>query len=216
MPAHHPAEAQLLDYAAGAASEPAGLLVATHLSLCPECRQRIAEFEAIGGALIEDLPATPTRGVDAVLARLDEPEPAGVAPTAADVDTATRQVVPPPLRAYLGASLGDLAWRRVGRGLTLHDLPLDRPGFKTQLLRIRAGAAIPRHGHRGLESVLVLDGGYSDENGHYGRGDVGVSDAAIVHRPVADADGDCLCLSVVEGGLRFAGLLGRLLGLFAR
>jgi len=217
MPDHHPPEDQLLDYAAGSLGEPAGLIVATHLALCPACRRQVRALEAIGGALLDSLPAAraDADGLARVLARLDEPEPAA-APDDAPLDEATRRLVPAPLRDYLGASLQDLPWHRVARGLDAYDLPFDRPGFTTRLLRIRAGAAIPRHGHRGVESVLVLDGGFTDERGHYARGDIGISDSRVVHRPVGDPDGDCLCLAVVEGRLRFAGLLGRLLGWFTR
>ena len=218
MPHHHPPEDQLLDYAAGSLGEPAGLVVATHLALCPACRRQVRALEAIGGALLDSLPVARAdeAGLARVLARLDESEPIATPPAAASLDDATRRLVPMPLRDHLGASLQDLPWRRLARGLDAHDLPCDRPGFTTRLLRIRAGAAIPRHGHRGVESVLVLDGGFTDERGHYARGDLGISDARIVHRPVADLDGDCLCLTVVEGRLRFAGLLGRLLALFTR
>jgi putative transcriptional regulator len=64
--------------------------------------------------------------------------------------------------------------------------------------------------------VLVLDGGFSDETGRYARGDLALSDDTITHRPVADPDHDCLCLVVVEGGVRFAGAFGPLLNLFVR
>jgi len=219
VPGHHPPEDQLLDYAAGSLGEPAGLIVATHLALCPSCRRQVGALEAIGGALLDRLPAgrADPDGLTRLLARLDEPAPPEPAtPGLATLDEATRRLVPEPLRHHLAASLADLPWRRVTRGLDAYDLPLDRPGFRTRLLRIRAGAAIPRHGHGGVESVLVLEGGFTDERGHYGRGDLGISDSGIVHRPVADLDGDCLCLIVIEGRLRFAGLLGRLLGLFTR
>jgi putative transcriptional regulator len=217
MPAHHPPEDLLLDYAAGSVAEPAALVVATHLALCPACRRRVRGLEAIGGALLEDLPAAEPARASAgatLLARLDEPEPA--APVAPALDAETRRLVPAPLCAYLGTSLKDLAWRRLTRGLAVHDLEPARAGFQTRLLRVRPGAALPRHSHGGIESVLVLDGGFRDEHGHYARGDLAMSDARVVHRPVADPDGDCLCLVVIEGGVRFAGPLGRVLNLFTR
>ena len=46
---HHPSEALLLDYALGSLAEGWSLAVATHLSLCPMCRQQVAEMEALGG-----------------------------------------------------------------------------------------------------------------------------------------------------------------------
>jgi len=45
------------------------------------------------------------------------------------------------------------------------------------LLRYAPGAAVPLHRHDGLESVLVLDGAQSDQNGRYGAGSL------ILNRP---------------------------------
>jgi putative transcriptional regulator len=67
-----------------------------------------------------------------------------------------------------------------------------------------------------MEMLLVLKGGFSDEHGHYVRGDVCLSDEAVEHRPVADPDGECLCLAVTRGPVRFKGLLGFVLKPFLR
>jgi putative transcriptional regulator len=40
----------------------------------------------------------------------------------------------------------------------------------------------------------VLAGGYSSSQGSFQRGDVEYADGEIQHQPVADADGDCVCL----------------------
>ncbi|HUA52080.1 MAG TPA: ChrR family anti-sigma-E factor [Candidatus Sulfotelmatobacter sp.] len=221
MPAHHPSEALLLDYAAGDLREPTGLVVATHLALCPECRRHVRLLEAVGGALletlpVEDLPAEASARDAAALLAHAAASDGGAAGPPPRFDAETCRLVPEPLRSHLGVNLKDIAWRKVARGLDTHELAPAANGFRTRLLRIGPGAAIPRHGHGGSESVLVLGGGFSDEHGHYARGDLALSDAETVHRPVADPDGDCLCLIVVEGGVRFAGALGRLLNLFAR
>jgi len=52
---HHPSEELLFDYASGAISEAWGLSVATHLAFCSECRDKVAEIEAIGGCLLDGL-----------------------------------------------------------------------------------------------------------------------------------------------------------------
>jgi putative transcriptional regulator len=83
-------------------------------------------------------------------------------------------------------------------------------------LRIKAGRSIPSHTHRGPEVTLVLDGGFSDQRGHYSRGDVCVADDTVEHRPVADPDGECLCLALSGGPIRFKGWLGSLLAPFMR
>ena len=67
----------LLKYAAGTLDEASGLLVATHLALCPHCRARNRAADALGGALLDSLEAAPLpdSAMDAVLARLrDEPQ----------------------------------------------------------------------------------------------------------------------------------------------
>ena len=88
--------------------------------------------------------------------------------------------------------------------------------FTTRLLRVAPGAALPHHTHVGSELALVLQGGFGDVNGHYLRGDVSEADSAVDHRPVADADEDCLCLIVTDAPLRLTGWLGRLMNPFIR
>lgn len=221
QPHHHPTEAMLLDYAAGSQSEAAAMLVATHLTLCPDCRRAVRALDAVGGALLEAAPVASATGtppiLERMLARLDEPAPAEEQPAAsAPASQPGATLLPAPLRAYLPDGLDAIRWRSVTAGLDVHDLPVRRPGVTARLMRIRRGQAMPRHTHGGTEQVLVLAGGFHDERGHYVRGDVALADRTCVHRPVADDDGDCLCLAVVEGRLKLTGPVGRLLNLFLR
>ena len=59
---HHPSEALLLDYASGALGEGWSIAIATHLALCPTCRQVVRDMEAIGAALMEGLKPAPLSG----------------------------------------------------------------------------------------------------------------------------------------------------------
>ncbi|MCH2395000.1 ChrR family anti-sigma-E factor [Oceanibaculum sp.] len=215
----HVSEEHLMDYAAGTASEPVSLLVATHLALCPECRAKVADYERIGGAMLADSqPADLTdAALDAVLARLDE-EPADLPAhkPAVRYDEQTRRVLPEPLRSYLGDNLGALPWRNVTRSLQEIELPIGDSGYRTRLLRIKAGQAMPEHTHGGSEMTLVLAGGFSDDTGHYGRGDVSIADDELVHTPVADAGEDCICLAVTDAPLKLTGPVGRIINLFMR
>jgi putative transcriptional regulator len=213
-PTHHPRQERLLDYASGSLAEPMALLVATHLALCPLCRRALAELEAVGGALLEELPPEPVAddSLARLLARIDRPAPPEVVAPA--TPTATELVLPRPLRDYVG-SLDQIGWRHFG--------PLSEarllPGFDkltTRLLRVRPGTALPHHTHVGAELTLVLQGGFSDLTGHYLRGDVCDVDGGVDHRPVADQDELCVCLVVTDAPLRLTGWLGRLLNPFIR
>ena len=74
-----------------------------------------------------------------------------------------------------------------------------RGGGTLRLLRVRPGAAIPRHAHRGAELTLVLEGAFADETGRYGPGDLAEAEAEVSHRPVAEGPADCVCLVAAEG-----------------
>ena len=79
-----------------------------------------------------------------------------------------------------------------------------------RLLYIPAGAAMPDHGHRGMELTLVLRGAFTDEDDRFGPGDVEVADEELNHTPVADIGEDCICLAATDAPLRFNSWLPRL------
>ena len=196
---HHPSEALLLDYALGSLAEGWSLAVAAHLSLCPMCRQQVAEMEALGGALMDDCP--PAIAGDAlwqrVAARMDALEGA-------------REVAAAPLRDYTGGDADNLAWRRLGLGAEQVVLKTRQPGTSARLLRIAPGQRVPAHGHAGLEVTVVLSGAFSDETGRYGRGDFQELDGEIEHQPWVDGGEPCICLAVTDAPLRFKSLAAKL------
>jgi putative transcriptional regulator len=205
----------LLDYAAGTAPEPVAVLVATHVALNPDSRAVLNRLETAGGALLEGIVPTPVgdNALERVLAQLGPQEAAKPNPAA----PAIRTTIPAPLRSYIPGDIRALPWRALAWGLSEAILPCTgETPHKLSLLHIGAGKAFPRHTHRGPELVMVLEGGFTDEQGHYVRGDVCAADEAVEHRPVADPDGDCLCLAVTRGPIRYKGLLGLILNPFLR
>lgn len=225
MPIHHLPEEMLLDHAAGSLPEPVALFVATHLALCPACREAEARLEAVGGALLDEIDPEPIEGggVDALFARIEATaakpnmtaEPETATASAGAVSSDNTPMLPRPLRDYVANGIETLNWRRRG-ALSEARLFQGTRGGTVKLLRIRAGAMMPTHTHRSSELTLVLDGGYSDESGHYLRGDVSVADEQVTHRPRADDDGDCLCLTVSETPVWLTGPLSRFLNPFLR
>lgn len=226
-PQHHPGDELLLAYASGNLAEAASLAVATHLALCPRCRHEVHRLEAMGGALLEEMPAAPV-GDDLlarIMAQLDAPAPVAPRPLPANTDTADaaaapgRPLLPQPLRGYVGGDLSGLSWRRVMRGVEEAEVrcgPGDASGAKVRLLRIKGGMAMPQHTHGGSELTLVLAGGFTDAMDHYLRGDFAETDNSVDHQPVADAGEDCICLTVTDAPLRLTGTLGRLLNPFIK
>ncbi|TFL20310.1 transcriptional regulator [Jannaschia formosa] len=201
----------LIGYAAGLLPEAYDLMVATAVSLDDDARARLEGFEAMGGALLQEVEVAPLRddSFDAVMARING---AGRADTVhGDVKTPRpNAVLPQPLREALGGDVDTLRWRGVGMGVKQIVLA-DSDGEATaRLLSIPGGQAMPDHGHVGTEITLVLKGAFLDGDRRYARGDVEVADDAVEHMPVADIGEDCICLVVTDAPLRFNKLIPRI------
>ncbi len=211
---HHISDELLLDYASGTLAEGWSIAVATHLALCPSCRDRLSFMEHAGGELLEavEIERAPseTDSWQAMKSRLaaekDKPAPK-VKPRIASAEDA---VLPEPLRSYLGADVDGLKWRALGRGA--YHIPIKTGDTESQvrLLKIPAGKPVPEHSHGGRELTLVLKGAFTDGSTVFRRGDLEEADETLTHQPVATPDEDCICLAVTDAPLKFKSLIVRL------
>ena len=195
-----------MGYAAGQLPEAFSLVVATHVSMCDECRARAASFDAVGGALLEETEEI-ALGEDPLVRVLERIEGLPEATRAKPLKRAG--VFPAPLADYVGGDLSAVRWRRVGGGVKQAILPTGKDAT-ARLLFIPAGTAVPDHGHRGMELTLVLQGAFADENDQFGRGDIEIAGEELEHTPVALSGQDCICLAATDAPLRFRGLIPRL------
>lgn len=203
----------LADYASGALSPGLSLLVASHLTYSPESRRRVAELEAVGGALLaaERPEGLSGPSLDSVLARLDAPAPA---PRPKLAEPAGEPILPAPLREVVGNDVSRLGWKFRLPGLAECEIK-GFEGEEVSLLRARPGAPLFTHTHTGLEATLVLTGLMEDRGTIYGRGDVTLATEADDHRPRIVGNEVCICLVVMSGNLRFTGPFSRALNLLA-
>jgi putative transcriptional regulator len=204
---HHVNDDLLVSYAAGALSEGWGIAVATHLALCPACRQRSSAAEALGGSMLESLDgeALDAKSWDAVRARLTD------APTQARPRlSATPATLPLPLRDYVGSDLDGVRWQMLGKGASQLRIRTADRSTQVRLLRIPAGKPVPEHTHGGRELTLVLSGAFHDGATVFARGDIEDADASLTHTPTATPEADCICLAVTDAPLRFSSWIVRL------
>lgn len=204
---HHIGDDLLLSYAAGNLAEGWSLAIATHLALCPSCRERLAVAEAAGGELLESIAPEPAGGESwaAVKSRL------GTAPAPTRGPRPASAILPEPLRSYVGGDIDAIRWKALGtRAAQLRIRTGDRE-TQVRLLRIPAGKPVPEHGHRGRELTVVLTGAFHDGETLFARGDVEDADPDIEHVPTATPDADCICLAVTDAPLRFKSWLVRAL-----
>ena len=211
---HHLTDEILMGYSAGTLPEAFNLMVATHVSLCDACRAQLAACDAVGGVLLDehDIPNTQMQpdSFAATMAMIEQSAPI----------TKTRaakkpSVLPTPLQDYIGGDLSEVKWRPIGMGVKQAILPTSKQA-SARLLMIPAGAAMPDHGHHGLEMTMVLQGAFQDDDGYFARGDVDIADSDLEHTPMADIHEDCICLAVSDAPLRFKGILPRIMQSFIR
>jgi putative transcriptional regulator len=210
---HHLSDPLLMAYSAGQLPEAFSLVVATHVSLCDDCRARLLAFDAIGGALIEDADQARMAedSFEATMARitgLPQAEPFRAS-------RIMGCVFPAPLRDYVGGDLAAVHWRPVGMGVRQAILKTDT-GATARLLHIPAGQAVPDHGHRGMELTLVLQGAFRDTEDRFGPGDIEIATEDLEHTPVAEPGADCICLVATDAPLRFNRLIPRIAQPFLR
>lgn len=199
---HHVPEPMLVAYAAGSLGYAFELVIASHVSLCDECRARLVALETVGGAVLDSSgEAALSPGLRAgVMDRLDE-APAPI------IRYRRMGVYPGPVMAALEGRAP--RWRALGLGVRQTILHEGDDG-SVRLLHIPPEQAVPEHGHGGLELTLVLQGSFHDETGAFGVGDLEVADGEVAHMPVAGSGAPCICLAATDAPLRFKTLLPRL------
>lgn len=210
----HPSNDLLAEYATGGLGESWCLVIASHLALCPHCRDEAAALDAIGGVALSELPVAPmsNSALDGALAALET----------TDQDTGqngqkrvTHGIFPSPLWDYVGGDLDTVRWRSIGGRVRQCILPT-QDNATARLLTIPPGAIVPEHAHTGQEMTLVLQGSVVDGDAVYQRGDVQQADAELTHTPAAGLGEVCICLLVTDGPLKFTGLVPKLAARFAR
>ncbi len=193
-------------YSAGTLPEAFNLVVATHISLCDDCRARLESFDSVGGTLLNDVSSIDVSDtcLNETLARI-----AAAPQDAGRKSPARGGVFPEPLRDYVGGDLESVKWKKLGGGVSQYLLDTSRDA-SVRLLHIPAGMAVPDHGHHGTELTLVLKGAFIDGDDRFGRGDIELADEHVDHTPVADLGEDCICLAATDARLKFKGLIPRI------
>jgi putative transcriptional regulator len=195
-PLHHPADAILADYASGALRPGFAVVVSAHLESCPHCRSSLRGLEALGGALIADLPESEMslEALDRVMAGIERP-----------VDAAPEPAAKPAVeRIPFGREL----W--IGPGMGLRKAKM-KDGDLLYQLRLPAGLGTIPHGHQGAEYTVVLKGAFKDGGTRFGPGDFVEMDQEVEHALRVTDEGECICIIVSEKPMRVNTLMGRII-----
>ncbi|MGZ9811495.1 ChrR family anti-sigma-E factor [Pseudoroseicyclus sp. H15] len=207
---HHLPDDILAAYAGGSLGYAYELVVASHVSLCDECRARLGAHEAAGGAVLEEVGAT------AISPELRSRLFAALKQDELEMPQSSWKRSGPLPAPVVEALNGEAPrWRSLGGGAKQCIID-DGEAGSVRLLSIAPGAAMPEHGHGGLELTLVLQGAYSDAEGRFGPGDVAVETEDDGHQPIAEPGETCICLAAADAPLRFRRMVPRLAQRFFR
>lgn len=183
----------LTAYAMGRLGSGLNLLAATHVALRPSAQTAVREVEMLSGVMMERAAAAPmrdtalTQALEAIDDLDDAPPPLAPAPSS-------------PLSAAIDGRLDALSWRTRMPGMMEVRLGEAEDGA-VKLVRFRAGRLTPKHTHAGAETTLVLQGSYTDGTGRYDVGDIQFANGDMEHQPHAGDECDCVCLTVLAGGV---------------
>ncbi|ALG52601.1 transcriptional regulator [Vibrio parahaemolyticus] len=212
----HPDNNLLEAYASGSIDAVSGLVVATHLETCSKCRAYVNQVEASQANTVSKSPSEYSPEFDDMFNDIINAEPVNdnvVIQDTAFVNVAGKSFELPKTLVRFSDLVG--SWRSYGGKVFSAQIDLGEDA-RVSLMYIGENVQIPQHTHRGLESTLVLHGGFSDEDGQYEEGDLMVRDASVKHSPFTQEGEDCLCLTVLTEPMIFTQGVARIFNLFGK
>jgi putative transcriptional regulator len=198
-PTFHPAEELLFQHAGGALPLARRVMLESHLAFCPECRTAAAELSRPGGQHLRSLaaeaaaPAALWQKIAAKVAR----------EMAAPRNLLEDTPLPAAARAELPPFYQPLEWGELpGAPAKLTLLVADREAeLELYLINNPPETTFPYHRHLGSEDLLILQGGLTDQYGHYQAGDLQQYEKGSSHEPLIDAGITCWAITCVKGGV---------------
>jgi anti-sigma factor ChrR (cupin superfamily) len=176
----------MLDYAAGLLPPAERLAADLHGALSIEGGRNLRLMEALGGAMLEKLPAG--EGLP--------PITPGQAYTSGSRSAR--------LDPYINRDLLGMKWRTNIWGVKTAAAGVPMTSF----LRLDPGERAPAHGHGRRDVTVVLRGAYADDFGVYERGDLAFAEPGMRHEPRAVGKEPCVCLIATEAGRPILGFIG--------
>lgn len=204
---HHPCEASLMSCAAGSMPEAFAAVMASHLAVCPTCREHFDVLDAMGVALLETVaPAAVVGSAPVIAMRAQEADDELAIETRYPTGPMTSAGgVPGPLQPVIGNTLDDVAWQQVAPGQWQYPIRVGDPApVALKLVRLAPGQTMPAPVHDAHGMMLVLGGSYATVATTYRTGDVALIEPGDVQPDaVADATEGCVYLLAIDERLTF-------------
>ena len=200
-----PDESWLVSYSGGGIPPSVKLILQAHLAVCPKCRSALKLADHLGGQFMFD---SDGEAAERFVAPLPE---VGFKPEeSVEWRKEERVDLTQVFNKYVGNHIDGFQWRRAGKGLKVCKLS-EEDGYRLLMLRAEPGTVLPEHRHEGSELTLILKGSYFCEDTIFRAGDVDDADNSSPHQPIVTNDSECVCISAIDGPLKLAGPLQRMM-----
>lgn len=157
--------ALLMEYASGCLDEAQALIVATHLSLSPDGRKIVADYESIGGSLLQDCCGSVAMKSDALKCVMDKIEKMG-APESC-TEKLKKKCGEKDLPTCLESHMESKTWKADKSGHHFIHVKTTCCGYTAQLMKIAPDTTINE-----TAVTVVLEGSFGTETAVYQRGDL--------------------------------------------
>lgn len=197
----------MMEYASGALDEAHSLLVAAHLSLSPQARGILNQYETVGGSLLQEFCAPVAMKSNALQAVLDKLECLTEECREAKREAKCKEMqsMPSCLQKYMDADQETLPWKDAPDGMRTIAVKTSCCKSKAELVKFSQGRNSPVHTQMRENITLVLRGRFRDEHGVYTTGDLIITEANGPHELTAEDSNDVLYLAVTPVRRRFRG-----------
>ncbi|MAI42198.1 MAG: hypothetical protein CMP95_07050 [Gammaproteobacteria bacterium] len=200
-----PDQSWLVSYSGGGIPPSVKLILQAHMAVCPKCRSALKLADHLGGQFMFESDGEATEGFVA-----PHPEVGFKPEESVEWRKEERVDLTQVFNKYVGNHIDGFQWRRAGKGLKVCKLS-EEDGYRLLMLRAEPGTVLPEHRHEGSELTLILKGSYFCEDTIFRAGDVDDADNSSPHQPIVTNDSECVCISAIDGPLKLAGPLQRMM-----
>lgn len=190
--------ALLIEYASGCMDEAHALVIATHMALSPPARKIVADYEAVGGSLLNTHCKPVAMKEDARKCVMDKLEklipPCAPAPCSKQGKNFSRDFLATPvcLEKYIEST----TWMTGDGGQKIIHVKTSCSGSKAHLVKITAQETVTPDTTRTGEIAVILQGALIHHAQSYKRGDLLILEKSVATTLLADSNDDCVIFTV--------------------
>lgn len=206
-----------MEYASGCLDEAQALVVATHMTFSPDARRIVAEYEAIGGAMLKECcgqVAMQSNAFQSVMDKIDRLDP-----PAANKQSCTEKLRKKcgdkDMPACLAGHMEKNTWKEERAGLHSIHVKTTCCGYTARLVKMAPDFSMEVQVHPGKHTLaVILEGTVTGGDKVFGRGDLAILEKGNIYPLRADGQTGVICFVVKPAQSVFRQWAGKIFSKF--